>query len=66
MLETTDFDAMHNVVFSLNAIFDSMCDLCHTAEMTKALTEYVNLASFIFRRHFKVEWKKETLQYLRS
>ncbi|NJK52916.1 MAG: hypothetical protein HC936_08975 [Leptolyngbyaceae cyanobacterium SU_3_3] len=64
MLEASDYDAVDNVSPFLGAIVDSLCGLNSTAEVTKAMTEYVDMVNFVFRRHLNFEWTKETIVLL--
>lgn len=64
ILQASDFDAADNVFSFLGALANSMCGLLCTAEVTCAMTEYVDMVNFVFRRHMDINWTVETIQDL--
>lgn len=55
MLKASDFDAIDNVSPVLDGFVDALCSLCRSAKVTSAMTEYVDMVNFMFRRHMNFE-----------
>lgn len=65
MLEVSDFDAVGIISPSLCAFVDSMCGLLRMAEVSSAMTGYIDMVDFVFRPHMNIKWTVESIQELR-
>lgn len=64
MLEASVFDAVKSFYPFPAALVDACCGLNSTAKITSALTEYVDMVNFVFKRHRTFEWTKESTELL--
>lgn len=62
MLEASDFDVVNNASPFVDALVNSVCTLLWNAEVTSAMTKYINMLNFEQRRHLKSEWTAESVQ----
>lgn len=61
MFEASDFDVVDNVPLFLGALLDTLCDLCNTAEVSSAMTDYVDIVEFVFGPRRNIEWTKKSI-----
>lgn len=56
------FDAVDNDLLFLGALVEFLWVLSRSAEVARAMIEYVGMASFVFWRYMNIEWTRKTLQ----
>lgn len=66
MMEASDFDFVDNVSSFLGGLVDIFCSLTETGETTMSLAAYVDLVTFLFRRHMTFELSAEFKQHLQT
>lgn len=66
MLEVSIFDTIDNMSPIFGAHVNSLCDNFVKAVATNALTEYVHIMNFHFKRHMLFECSKVSIQNLKS
>lgn len=64
VLEASDFDTVDNGSPFLGTLFEAFCGLCCTAEVTRSITEYVDMVIMVFARNIIFEWTEKTIQLL--
>lgn len=66
MLEASDYDSIDNVSPFFGELLDSVCGFPKTRETISAITNYVDKAIYLCKRHKSFEWYDASIKHLQA